>query len=165
MKPHAMKHRQGGAALLIAMIVLTVMTLVVTASFKLSHNNQKMVSNAQFRDESVAAANKALEQVISSPFTDAPAADSIQVDINNDGTNDYTVAIAKPTCVQSTQIATASGAGGGSSSSISVSSPSLYSTVWDLQATVVDSLSGTSTTVHQGVRVVLTQAQYDSVCT
>lgn len=158
-----MKH-QRGAALLIGMIVLTVITLVVTASFRISNNNLKTVANMQFRDEATAAANMAIEQVVGTPFTASPAADEILVDINNDDTNDYTVQVATPTCVQATQVASASSAGGGSSASISVASPALYSTVWDIEATVTDALSGSSVVVRQGVRVILTQAEYNAVC-
>lgn len=147
------------------MIVLTVITLVVTAAFRISNNNLKTVANMQFRDEATAAANMAIEQVVGTPFTDSPAADSINIDINRDDVVDYTVNVAVPTCVQARQIAAASSAGGGSSSSISVSSPALYSTVWDIAATVTDPLSGSSVTIHQGVRVILTQTQYDAVCT
>ena len=65
--------------------------------------NFRSVSNMQFREEAIAAANKAIEQVISSPFTAAPAAEAINVDIDNDATTDYVVQIAAPLCVFATQ--------------------------------------------------------------
>jgi hypothetical protein len=155
--------RQSGVALIIAMIVLVVMTLVVTTGFGISNNNLRAVSNQQFRDEAISAAHVAIEQVLSSPFTDAPVAESINVDINNDGTTDYVVAIAAPTCVKS-QLISGGGSGGGSSSSIGPISSDSYLTTWDISATVTDAANGTQVTIHEGIRVVLSPAQYSTVC-
>jgi hypothetical protein len=48
----------------------------------------------QFRDEAIAAANKALDQVMSTPFTVTPAAEEVFVDLDDDGKFDYRVNIA-----------------------------------------------------------------------
>lgn len=164
----AFSHRkQTGAALIVSLIMLTLITLLVTTAFQLSNTSMMSVGNMQTRDEAVAAANKAIEQVLSSPFTDDPTADSINVDIDNDDTSDYVVNFAEPTCVSAQQIA---------ATNIPPSSLSLgtvfntvasnyYQTVWDLNATVIHQGSGTEVQVRQGVRVLLTQLQYDAVCT
>src|SRR5688572_26041587 len=98
MKRSASVDRQRGATLVVGLIMLVLITLLVTSAFTLSNTNSKSVGNMQIRNEAVAAANKAIEQVVSSPFTAAPAAEAIDVDLNNDGTTDYTVAFAAPTC-------------------------------------------------------------------
>ncbi len=67
--------RQQGAALLIGMIMLLLITLTVTAAFNLSSSNLKSVGNLQTRNEAVAAANRAIEEVASgllAPDSTAP---------------------------------------------------------------------------------------------
>lgn len=160
MSRNAMPRAQRGATLIVGLIMLVIITLVVTSAFMMSNTNLKSVGNMQTRDEAVAAANVAIEQVLGSPFTIAPAAESINVDINNDGTTDYVVAIAIPSCIRATKAA-----GTPPPSSVGFVAPATnYSTVWDIDATVTDASSGAAVRVHQGVRVLLTQAQKDTVC-
>jgi hypothetical protein len=85
------------------------------------------------------------------------------VDIDQDGTNDFRVDILTPTCIKSTQ------AIADSLSSVtlgaSMSSSPYWNTVWDLDATVTDLHgSGASIHMHEGVRVLLTEAQKSIVC-
>jgi len=158
----ATRRAQRGATLIVGLIMLVLLTLVATTAFMLSTGNLKAVGNMQFRNEAIAAANMAIEQVIGSPFTNVPAAESIDVDINNDGTPEYAVAIATPACVR------ASVAGDGSPSSLalaaSMSSSAVWNTVWNIDATVNDTVTGTSVRVEQGVRVLLGTAQKNAVC-
>jgi len=154
---------QRGATLIVGLIMLAVIMLSVATAFTLSNANLKSVGNMQFRNEAIAAANKAVELVISSPFTDAPSAEEINVDIDNDGTSDYVVQIATPICVQASQVATA----GATPSSLTLgfpSGPTYFNTVWDLQAVVNDPASGASVRLHEGVRLLLTEAQRNAVC-
>ena len=158
--------RQQGSALIMTLIMLVLMTVLVLSTFTLASTNLKSVANTQFHDEAIAAANAAIEQVISSPFTNAPAPESINVDINNDGVTDYTVQFTKPACVSASNVS------GSSTPPSSLSLPSafnaagatFYDTVWDLDAQVTDLASGASAHVHQGVRVLLDQTQYTTVC-
>jgi Tfp pilus assembly protein PilV len=164
------RHRtQQGATLVVGLIMLTLLTVMVTSAFTMSSTDLKSVGNLQWREEATAAANKAIEQVISSPFTDAPGEQAIDVDINNDGNADYTVDLAVPTCVSSSEIAGLSAPPSSIllGSAFSVSTSSFYQTVWDIDATVKDlagGASGASVRVRQGVRVLLTQTQFNSVC-
>lgn len=151
---------QRGATLVVGLIMLVLITLIVAGAFTLSSSNLKSVGNLQVREEGVAAANLAVEQVISSPFTDAPVAQEINVDINKDGTNDYLVQVGAPTCIKAV-IATAPGAteigfsGGGGST---------WNTEWDIDAKVTDAASGGSVRIRQGVRVRMSDAQKNLVC-
>src|SRR3954467_8329245 len=88
--------RQRGATLVVALIILAVITLLVLNAYTLSSSGLKAVGNMQIRDEAVAAANEALESKVSTDFTNPLATSTYQVDINNDGTADYTVTIATP---------------------------------------------------------------------
>lgn len=163
MKSARIRRREQGATLVVGMIMLAVVMLTVTTAFTLSSTNLKSVGNMQFRGEATAAAKKAIEQVISSPFTNAPTAEDINVDINNDGTIDYVVQIQVPSCVRAAEVAGAAG----SPSSLTLgfpTTPSNYNTTWDIQAVVNDPVSGASVRVHEGVRVLLTQTQRNAVC-
>lgn len=164
-------HRQKGLSLVTGMIMLVLISLMVTASFNLSTTNSKTVANMQFRDEVIAAANKGIEQTIGVKFPEGfstvPAATSFSLDINNDGTSDYTVAIAIPECKQARSVAGVSGSSSGlSSASLSgfTASAPYWETIWDIAATVTDATSGATIEIHQGLRVALTEAQKTAVC-
>lgn len=162
MRPIAFKESQRGITLFVGLIMLILITLIVTSAFSLSTTNLKSVGNMQAKDEAIAAANQAIEQVISSPFTTSPAAETINVDINNDGTVDYVASIAQPTCERATldNQATKSSLGLGSA----MQSVATFNTVWNITATVTDSKTGTKTIVQAGTRVLLTESQKNAVC-
>lgn len=155
---------QRGATLIVGLIMLVLLTLVVTSAFMLSTGNLRAVGNMQFRNEAIAAANKAIEQVMGSPFTNDPAAaaESINVDIDNDGGTDYVVNIAEPECIRAT-VASPS-APSSLSLGAGMSSASSWNTIWDVVAEVNDTVSGASVQIRQGVRVLLTQSQKSAVC-
>ncbi|MDP9879053.1 hypothetical protein J2W25_003369 [Variovorax boronicumulans] len=177
---------QRGAALIIGMIMLLLITLVVTAAFNLSGANLKAVGNLQTRNEAVAAANRAIEEVAASllvpgsdgsPSLAPPQGTVSMVDINNDGLNDYTVTVAPPVCVRATKAVDSGGGGstgpggitGGASSSGSglAALPDQYNAVWDISTTVTDTTpgaTGTTTSVRQGVRALLNKAQFEALC-
>jgi len=158
----ASKHSQRGMTLLVGMIMLVLITLMVTTAFTMSTFNLKSVGNMQAHDQAIAAANVALEQVLSSPFTTSPQAESINVDNNNDGITDYVVAIAIPVCVRASIDTSASKT---DTDNPSLSTFTQWSTIWDVQAVVTDANTGANTTVSAGMRVSLRQAEKDRVCT
>ena len=157
----AYKHSQRGMTLLVGMIMLVLITMMVTTAFTMSTSNLKAVGNMQAKDEAIAAANFAIEDLLEASFTDAPAAKVTEVDINGDGTIDYKVSIAKPTCVRtSIDISSVE-----SSATLSgMSTVNQWNTVWDIEATVNDAKTGAKTAVRAGVRVLLTQAQKTLEC-
>ena len=152
---------QNGATLIIGLIMLVLITLIVLSAFTFSSSNLKSVGNMQVREEAIAAANLAIEQVIGSPFTDAPTAQEFNVDINKDGTNDFVVAVEAPMCIKAliastpgnTQIGFNTGGGG-----------STWNTEWDINSRVIDTASGASVQIRQGVRVRLSDDQKNRVC-
>lgn len=160
-------HVQRGATLAVGLIMLVLITVLVTSAFNLSTTNLMAVGNMQFRDEAIAGANKAIEQVLSSPFTDSPTGQAINVDIDNDNTPDYEVVFSAPTCISDSELIV-NGAAPSSvtlGSAFAVAGSTFHETIWDISASVTDvNRSGASVQVHQGVRVLLTQAQYDAVC-
>jgi hypothetical protein len=163
--PH---NTQRGATLVVSLIMLVLISLLVTSAFTMSSTNLKSVGNMQNRNEAIAAGNKAIEQVLSSPFTDDPTAESIDVDIDNNGIRDYEVNFAAPTCLSASRL-TSSFIPPSSITlgpAFTVATSDFYETVWDLDATVIDPENGSGASAHvrQGVRVLLSQVQYNAVC-
>lgn len=159
--------RRRGAALLVGLIMLGLISLVVLSTFTMSASNAKAVGNMQFRNEAAAATHVAIEQVLSSPFTTAPTAEEINVDLNHDDVVDYTVAFATPTCISVKGVPATSSDPSSLSlgSAFKLTTAAYYLTVWDLDATVTDAaVSGASVHMHEGVRVTLNQTQVDTVC-
>jgi Tfp pilus assembly protein PilX len=173
----SLPRRERGIVMIMALIILVMVTLLAVSSFRVSNTNLKVVSSMQGRQEAVASAQAAIEQVISSAyFTEEPAivaATPITVDINNDGTADYTVAVAKPACVRSrpTQAAQLNLAvendrkclgtarvGAGSISSF------CSDTIWEVSASTADRVTGASTTVRQGVAMRVSATDALSAC-
>jgi hypothetical protein len=156
---------QRGAALVVGLIMLVLVTVMLISALVMSTSGFRSVSNMQFREEAIAAANRAIDQVISSPFMLTPEAETISVDIDNDGDEDYSVDIDEPVCISATQ------AFGADPSSLQVS-PSLtvastWNTVWDIRATVNadENAGGAAIVVRAGVRALLSEADKDAVCT
>ena len=153
-------YRQRGATLIVGLIMLLLFTLMISTTFMLSSTNLKAVGNMQSRNEALAAANMAINLMMSTAFTTAPAADTVNVDLNNDGTDGYQVELAQPQCVEASLAA----ATAPSSVTLATMSRSTWNTVWEIRASVSDPLSGAATVVRTGVRVLLTQAEKDNVC-
>ncbi|MDH6594364.1 hypothetical protein M2165_004253 [Variovorax sp. TBS-050B] len=185
MKPStlSMRARERGAALIVGLIMLVLITLAVTAGFTLSNTNLKSVGNMQNRNEAVAAANRAIEEVASSlllpgadgsPSLAMPQRTVSRVDIDNDGTTDYEVQVAPPTCVRATKATGTGGTGTGGPGGIGGGSsttgsglnalPDQYNAVWDISTSVVDTKSGTTTAVRQGVRALMSKEQFEALC-
>ena len=151
----ALNYSQRGITLIIGLVMLVLITLMVTGAFKMSTSNLRSVGNMQYRNEALAAANVAIEQVISSAaiFTN-PVVRSIVV-------GSYTVTVAKPACLYATDITENSSAD--SNPNIVINSgafgsgagSSYQNTYWDIAATVNDNMSGTLVTVHQGIKITL----------
>lgn len=179
---------QGGATLVVALIFLVVLSLLAVAAYKSSSTNLRVVGAMQSRQEGLAAAQVALEKVLSDTnFSVNPDGivtnNPVAVDVNNDGTTDYQVTIARPGCYRSQPIKNSaldwtveqdrvcmltgsldtSGidsavASAGSDNSLCAS------TEWDLTASVADPRTGTTVAVHQGVGVRVVAAEASNYC-
>lgn len=154
-------YAEKGSTLLIAMVMLIVLTLFAISAITLSNTNLSIVSNMQARQEAVAAGKQAIEQIMSKNFTEDPAAETITVDINNDGNPDYTVAVAVPACISSLpltndQLTPTDPKDQPCISSIVVkdavgSAQSwCFSQQWEITATVTDNRSGAEVVQRQG---------------
>ena len=139
-------HHSGGA-LIVSLIMLLVITLMVTSAIRSSSTNLLVVGNMQVQVEAIAAADQAINQVMSSAaaFNNAPTGQTVLVDINNDGASDYSVLVSAPSCVAMIPV-------GGTSALLS-NLLSTNDTYWDVVATVSDMRTGASITLHEGVKI------------
>jgi Tfp pilus assembly protein PilX len=167
-----MKHatRQKGASLIVSLIMLVVLTLLVVSAVRTSTSGLQILGNTQVQMEATAAAQQAIEQIVSTDFTlDAPAValTPTLVDLNSDGATDYTVT-SKATCLNADPIPmneldvtkeddkycfqsskqNFSGMIGGAGA---MNSSVCNSTQWDVEAKVADPSSGTQVELHQGI--------------
>ena len=166
--------KQAGETLIVALVMLVVLTLLVTSALRAGTTNLRIVGNMQRLQEVSTAAEQATEQVMSSNFTANPVPQTIPVDINADGTPDYTAAV-NPTCTGSIAITNADldsalaadapciSSGAAQNTGLIVSAVPAISTLtgqswcylqqWELQASVTDSNTGATATTVQGVAV------------
>lgn len=162
------RQKQQGFVLIIALIMMVLLTLFALSAINSSNSNLYVANNMQMQAEAQAAAQQSIEQIISTNFTALPASSVISVDINNDGTSDYSVTIPTPTCLNTASLtnstpnlpsqclssSTVNNSGIVNASGVSVSTPQSWCSaqLWEVQGSAT-STSGTAATatIHQGV--------------
>ncbi|MEX2525151.1 MAG: PilX N-terminal domain-containing pilus assembly protein [Gammaproteobacteria bacterium] len=135
-------HRQRGATLFVALIFLLIMTLFAVSSVNLSTVNFKIVGNMQAMKHMEAAAQDAIEQMLSDANNySAPADQTITSTVAG---VDYTVDVSAPQCMDSQ---TASGY------SAVIDNIIPQDNTWEFIANVTDPVTSATATVHQGVEI------------
>jgi hypothetical protein len=122
MKPLDKRQAQRGSVLLVAMILLLIFAIMAAASFRGSLTSVQAIGNMQWRTEAIAAANDAIDRLLSTAdfatnttiVTQQVNAAPFQLDINGDGVNDIAtsfpvvtidgVAKAGPRCLRAEPI-------------------------------------------------------------
>lgn len=92
---------QHGSTLLVVMIFLLIFGLMAAAAFRGSLTSAQAIGNMQWRNETVTAANDAIDRILSTAdfatntavVTAQVNAAPFQVDINGDGVNDIAVSL------------------------------------------------------------------------
>jgi len=130
--------RQQGAALLVALFMLVMMTMLALTSINLSTVNLKIVGNMQWQKEMDAAAFDAIEQVLSqyTLFT-SPAATTVVTAYGN-------VAVDQPVCISTNEAP-------GYTAVVTGTIPN--DNIWDFKVAVTDPSTGAKSTMHQGVAI------------
>jgi len=171
------RHQQG-LTLVTALIMLVLLTLLALTSFNLGNSTLQVVGNMQQREQSVAAANEAIEETISSTnFFNTPSAalphpdgapNQRLVDTDADGKPDIKVNISPPpSCVKAQVIknsdlrledAEDAGCSVGTNQNFGVAGASdgnsdCANSVWDVSAVATDMATKASVKVTQGVAV------------
>lgn len=169
--------RQRGATLVVSLIMLLLITLLAVSSFSLGKGNLQIVGNMQQRSQAFAAAQQAVATTISSTqFTATPTnaiavpcngvANTVCVSVNGDGNNDVVVVVTpacdsiQPIPVTQLNFADPNDAGCliGSSQNFGVAGSAndnsmCSNSVWDINASATDQMSGANFVVDQGVGV------------
>jgi hypothetical protein len=98
-------HGEQGATLVVTLVMLVLLTLFAISAINSGMVNLRIAGNMQAQDEARAAGQVAIERLISD-VNNIQNINSLtwprvtDVDLNNDGTNDYRVSIQKPVCVR-----------------------------------------------------------------
>jgi Tfp pilus assembly protein PilX len=173
--------RQRGAALIVSLIMLILISLLAVASFRLGKSDLQIVGNMQQRKQALAAAQQTIEQVISTTqFTATPTnaiavpcngPNTACVDVNGDGVPDVNVSIAvlcnaiQPILNSALDLTNPNDAGcavganqnagmAGAANNNSMCSNS----VWDTQATATDVVTSAQYVIDQGIAVRVSSA-------
>jgi Tfp pilus assembly protein PilX len=170
-------HRQRGATLIVSLIMLVLITLLAVSSYTLGKSNLQIVGNMQQRNQAFAAADAAVATVISSTqFTATPTnaipapcngvANTTCADVNGSGVTGVKVLVT-PSCdsiqpipVSQLDFSKPNDAGClvGSAQDFGVSGAAnnnsmCSNSLWDIQASATDQLTGANYVVDQGVAV------------
>ncbi len=141
------QHQQQGSTLLVSLIFLIVITLFGISAINTSSLNLRIAANSQFQQQATAAAQLGIETAIGSLTTfTAPSVQTISLDVNKDGTPDYTATVSPATCLSSK-------AATGYSAEYCATGACPNDTNWELVSTVSDATTGAKVTVRQGVKV------------
>ena len=175
-----MRSNQEGVTLFVALVLLVMVTLLAVSSFKVSNTNLKIVASTQGRGEAVAAAQSAIENVISnSAFAENPAlVAAAPVDVDLTGMADpkffYSVSLTPaPKCIKARPTNPAE---------LDISRPSdrpcfgtaligqatlatsCAETIWEITATTKDNVTQAETTVRQGISMRTSATEALSEC-
>ncbi len=132
--------RQRGMTLIVSLVMLIMLTMFAISTMNLSNSNLKVVGNQQAMRAVEAAAQQALERVVSgSAIFSAPVAQTFTID-------GFTVAVTAPVCIRS-QIAT------GSSLAIGTLVPEMN--LFEVRASTTDSFSAATASVVQGADLMM----------
>lgn len=178
-QPRSNPASQRGVVMIVGVLMLLVVSLMVVSSSNLVQANLKVVRNIEVREQARASALSAIEEAISSDrFTDSTAAMFLDnciednqkcYDINGDGTDDILVQVADPTCTSVTPTPNSDLDVFGSAAEASCYlPPAVYSmcaySVWDIQATATDVVTGAEVIVRQGVSILTSLNKIETAC-
>lgn len=185
--------QQNGFILVVGLIMLVMLTLMAVAAFRIGANQTVIVANAQHRNEGLGAAQLAIDTVInSSNFTRNPtaaiatsnctggAANTLCVDSNGDGTADFKVNLTPtPGCIAAAPIpasqldfaksddlacASETQQAFGVAGAVPTGNSLCANSMWEINAQAVDSATGTTVNVAQGVSVRIAATDMASNC-
>lgn len=192
MKP--VLHRQHGATLIVALIILIMLTLFAVTSFNLGKGSLQTVGNTQHRNEAMAAAQQAVEEAVSTtrlfqspgavilngvPACNGGLANTKCVDVNGDGNPDITVTLTPtPTCISARPLLNSEldpslpndagcsvQAGQGFGVAGANTGSSLCAdSLWDVNAVAQDNLTGAQYSVTQGIGVRVATDDISATC-
>lgn len=180
--------QQSGITLVTSLIFLVLISLFAITTFNLSSGNFRIVGNMEVRQESMSAAQVAVEQTISSnqfaTNPDGVAESPVNVDIDGDGTTDYVAAMTpKPSCtraryIKQTELDASKRSDKGclttslqgnigldSADAVAKAGNSeCTETQWNIRAEVADPRTNAKVAINQGAGVRVLNAEAESAC-
>jgi Tfp pilus assembly protein PilX len=170
--------QQRGVTLFVALVLLVMVTLLAVSSFKVSNTNLKVIASMQGKGEAIAAAQSAIEAVISNAaFAENPtlvASTPKIVDLTGKGRNEYSVTLSPaPVCLKARPTnpaeldiskATDRPCFGTALVGQATLATSCAETVWEITAVTKDSVTQAETTVRQGVSMRTSTTEAQSSC-
>jgi len=131
-------HRQSGATLIVALIMLVMMTILAVSAINLSTINLKIIGNMQSQKAMDAAAQDAIEQVMSNYtlFT-SPATTVVATSLGP-------VTVSQVICISSNVAKGYTAVVGGIIP---------QDNIFEVKASITDSVTGAKTVLHQGVAI------------
>ena len=143
-KEHARPARtasQRGMTLVIVLVLLVLVTIFAVTAIRTSTVGLRVVGNQQTQRQMEAAAQNAIEQVLSLPASFGPTATARTIPVSG-----FSVSVSAPTCLLAMPAA-------GYSASLSSASVTPEDNIFEIVANVSDPVSGATATVHQAVRM------------
>ncbi|MBF0144142.1 MAG: hypothetical protein HQL57_11510 [Magnetococcales bacterium] len=134
----ARRSEAGAVILLMGLAILVIMTLFALSSMNIATTDFKIIGNMQMQRQIEAAAQQAIEQVISDADNFGTAAVGKSLDVDG-----FTVTTSKPVCIGSGSVSGFSAAWG----------MSPEDNIWEFKATVQDASSGANAVIWQGIRM------------
>ncbi len=178
---NSVRRRQHGITLVMVLIMLVLLTLLAITTFNLGSSSLQIVGNFQHRNEALAAAQEAIEQALSTTrlitnpaaifLTPCPVGtpNSICVDVDGDGTTDFTVALAPtPTCVKAQVVTNAQlnlavpedlacsigqQQGGFGIGGVPTGNSKCTDSIWEIRAQSIDNRTQTAVGVTEGAAI------------
>ena len=160
------RKKQEGATLLVGLIMLILLTLMAISSFNLGKGNLQIVSNMQFRNETVRTAEKAVEIAISTPTGVSLATTTSTAGFNVSVTPTLVQAHVKKNSVIDIYDPAQQGCTLGAAQTFGVDGAATgnslcAATLYNLRVSAVDTKTNASVVIDQGVSV---QVPADKVC-
>lgn len=149
--------RQRGIVLILSLIMLMVLTLIAVSAIRLSTVNLRSVANAQARTEAMSTAQRTIDLVLSSNFTDNIAGTASTVTVAEGGKN-YTVVIARPCLVRTVPVKNVDldiTKSDDKKCLDTLSNPysACADTIWQIQATSTSGWFGANVSITQGTGI------------
>jgi len=162
MKTAGRRSRQQGATLLVALIMLVMLTLFAVSAIRTGNIGLKIVGNQQTQKFMEASAQEAIEQVLSNlgnfdpAAVIAPTTTVVQLICVNGQPPVITTSPSTTACTSGkpVDISPARCISSARSQYDSLTQPmATFDNVWEITATVTDSLTGAKAVYHQGIKM------------
>ena len=148
---------QRGIVLILSLIMLMVLTLMAVSAIRLSTVNLRSVANAQSRAEAMSTAQRTIDLILSSNFTDNIAGTAQTLTVTEGGKN-YSVVVARPCLIRTVPVKNIDlnvALADDKKCLDTLSNPysACADTIWQIQATSTSGWFGANVSITQGTGI------------